>query len=457
MSQPLPQGFLWGNSTSSMQTEGAYQEGGKGPSVYDVKPATTDAGDWHVAIDEYHRYPEDIQLMANAGMNCYRFQISWSRVCPTGDGEFNEAGIAFYAQLIDQLIEAGITPMICLYHFDMPLALAEKFNGFMSRHVVDAFVRYAKTMIDRFAAKVPYWLTFNEQNLYAQQDAFLISGYDHGDQSLDDLYTISHHVMLAHATVANYLHHTTTAKIGGMLAYVQSYPATPNPQDALYAQQLDEFLNRNLLDVFVDGHYSPQVLQYIKVHDIHADIQTADLAVLAECRSDYIAFSYYQSTLIDSSRVPIGTAVNNYLLSGQRQNPQLPANEWHWAVDPTGFRLVMTAIHNSYDVPLFPVENGIGVRETYTGTPINDDYRIRYHREHIAALKAAVFEDGVPVLGYLGWGLIDIPASSGNMAKRYGLVYVDRGNHDMRTLARHPKRSYEWFKQVTTSNGAHLD
>ena len=454
----LPKDFLWGNSTSSMQTEGADQEDGKGKSVYSDRPATANASDWQVAIDEYHRYPEDIALMKAAGMNCYRFQISWSRVCPTGDGDFNEAGIAFYAKLIDDLLAAGITPMVCLYHFDMPLALAKQYNGFMSRHVVEAFVRYAKAMIDRFADKVPYWLTFNEQNLYFQPDAFLISGYDHGDRSLSDLYTINHHVMLAHATVANYLHATTHAQIGGMLAYVQTYPASPDPQDALYAQQIDEFLNRNQLDVFVNGHYSSQVLRYMANHDVDGDIQDADLAILAECHSDYIAFSYYQSTLIDSHHVPIGTAPNNYLAAGGlTQNPTLPANEWHWVVDPTGFRNLMTSVYNSYHTPMFPVENGLGVREQYDGKPINDDYRIAYHRAHLQALKAAYGEDGVPIIGYLGWGLIDIPSSSGNMDKRYGLVYVDRTNHDLRTLARIPKRSYEWFKQVTMSNGERLD
>ncbi|WP_424321272.1 glycoside hydrolase family 1 protein [Lacticaseibacillus chiayiensis] len=457
MSQPLPSGFLWGNSTSSMQTEGGWNEGGKGQSVYDIRTATNNSSDWHVAIDGYHRYDEDIGLMANQGMNCYRFQISWSRVCPTGDGDFNEEGIRFYDDLINKLLSRNITPMICLYHFDMPLALAEKYNGFIDRHVVDAFVRFGKEMINRFADKVPYWITFNEQNLYSMSTAFEKSGYLKGSQSDAELYQISHHVMVAHARIANYLHAHTHAKIGGMLAYQEVYPATSQPRDILYARRIDEFLNRNLLDVFVHGHYSSEVLTFLKNHNIDLDITEDDQKSFSQLYSDFIAFSYYRSLQISSDYVPIGVIPNRYLEFGAGQVPGLPVNEWGWNIDPTGFRNILTKTYNQYHLPMFPIENGIGIRETYTGKIISDDYRIDYYRQHIQALKAAVYEDGVKVLGYLVWGLIDIPSSSGNMDKRYGMVYVNRTNHDLKDLKRIPKKSYGWFKQVIASNGAQLD
>ena len=458
MSQPFPPGFFWGNSTSSMQTEGGSTEGGKGPSVYDVRPATATTMDWAVAIDEYHRYEEDFDLMHQAGMNAYRFQISWSRVCPTGDGEFNEEGIAFYRRQIAALLKRGITPMVCLYHFDMPLSLAKRYNGFMSRHVVAAFVRYAKRMIDEFAAQVPYWLTFNEQNLYFTSGAFDISGYLQGERTLQDIYVINHHVMVAHAQVANYLHATTTAQIGGMLAYEECYPATSNPRDAWYARQIDEFLNHHLLNVFVNGRYSAEVLTYAKRHHLDFDFTEEDRETLAAVTSDFFAFSYYRSHLIDASRVPITTAPNLYLDTGMVPNPYTQANEWGWNVDPLGFRDIMAKVYARYHLPLFPIENGIGIREVSDGRlPIQDDYRIDYHRQHLQALKAAIFEDGVECLGYLGWGLIDIPSSSGNMDKRYGMVYVNRTNHDLRDLSRTPKKSFGWFQQVIASNGAQLD
>ncbi len=336
MSQALPKGFLWGNSTSSMQTEGGWNEGGKGKSVYDDRPATDHSSDWHVAIDDYHRYDEDLDLMAQQGMNCYRFQISWSRVCPTGDGPFNEEGIKFYDDLINKLLARHITPMICLYHFDMPLALAQKYNGFSDRHVVDAFIRYGQEMVDRFADRVPYWITFNEQNLYSMSDAFTIAGYLHGPQTDEELFQISHHVMVAHAAVANYLHAHSHAQIGGMLAYSEVYPASANPRDVLYARRIDEFLNRNLLDVFVNGQYSTEFLTFIRNQRIDLDLTTDDQAIFNQLHSDFIAFSYYRSVQINSSLVPINTFPNHYLDFGAQPVPGLQANEWgcrwiHWA------------------------------------------------------------------------------------------------------------------------------
>ena len=456
MTKEMPKGFLWGNSVSSMQTEGGYNEGGKGKSVYDTFPATENSSDWKVAIDDYHNYPEDLDLMANQGMNCYRFQISWSRVNPDGDGEFNEEGIKFYDNLINELLARHIQPMICLYHFDMPLHLAEKYNGFLDRHVVDSFVNYGKKMVDCFGDRVKYWITFNEQNLYSTSETFRIAGYLKGERTDDELYQISHHVMLAHAGVANYLHKQTDNLIGGMLAYSEVYPASSLPKDVQYARQIDEFLNRNLLDVFVHGRYSNEVLTFVKNHGINMDFTDADQNVFNQLSSDFIAFSYYQSATISSSVVPDNPLPNYYLDAGGKENPFLKVSERGWSIDPLGFHDILTKTYNSYGVPMFPIENGIGVRETYDGHEIQDDYRINYHRAHIQAMKDAMFEDGVPVIGYLGWGLIDIPSSSGNMEKRYGMVYVNRGNHDLRDMKRIPKKSYGWFKKVIASNGNDL-
>jgi len=456
MTKELPKDFAWGNSTSSMQTEGAWNIGGKGESVYDIRPATKDASDWHDAIDEYHRYNEDFDLMAKQGMNFYRFQISWSRVNPTGDGDFNEEGIEFYSKLIDALLKRNITPMICLYHFDMPLHLAEEYNGFLSRHVVDAFVRYGAEMVERFGDRVKYWVTFNEQNLYHTSGAFRIAGYVKGDETIDELYQISHHVMLAHAGIANYIHEKTDCKIGGMLAYSEVYPASPAPKDILYARQINEFLNRDLLDVFVYGRYSQEVLTFVKNHGIDMDYQPKDDDVLVKVTSDFIAFSYYRSDTISAELVPEGTIPNYYLDKGIKKNPYLKASEFGWQVDPLGFRDILTKVYNEYGVPMFPIENGIGLREEFDGNEIQDDERIEYHREHIQAMKDAIFEDGVEVIGYLGWGLIDIPSSSGNMDKRYGTVYVNRTNDDLKDMKRVPKKSYWWLQHVIATNGADL-
>ncbi|MFC6314374.1 glycoside hydrolase family 1 protein [Lapidilactobacillus achengensis] len=448
--------FLWGNSVSSMQTEGAYNEGGKGPSVYDLVEPGEHRSDWKVAIDDYHRYPEDFDLMQDLGMNCYRFQISWSRVQPDGEGDFNQAGIQFYHDFIDGLLARGITPMICLYHFDMPLALAQKYHGFMSREVVAAFVRYGQKMIDEFAGKVPYWLTFNEQNLYSMPGAAKIAGALDTPDTLENILTISHHVMLAHAQVANYLHATTDAKIGGMLAYTELYPATAKPADNFYTEQINQFYNYNLLDAFTGRGYVPAFLNIIEQQGFTM-IKAGDLDVIKQQRSDFLPFSYYRSTTLNADTIKDLAELLENSGAHLQSNPYLDTTEWDWQIDPLGFRNIIVKMWNRYRLPIFPIENGIGVIETWDGhDEIQDDYRIVYHREHIQAIKDAVFIDGADVIGYLGWGLIDILSSQGDMRKRYGVVYVNRTNHDLRDMKRVPKKSYHWLKKVIASNGAEM-
>ncbi|AVK64192.1 6-phospho-beta-glucosidase [Lactobacillus sp. CBA3606] len=457
-SRKMPKDFFWGNSVSSMQTEGAWNVDGKGLSVYDVRPATATTADWHDAIDEYHRYDEDLDLMQALHMNMYRIQISWSRIVPDGDGAFNPAGLAFYDRLVDGMLKRGITPMICLYHFDMPLALAQKENGFMSRHTVAAFVRFGKKVIEHFADRVKYWITFNEHNLYFSDEAFNISGYTTGDRSLSELYTIFHHTMLAHAQLDAFVHaNYSDVKIGGMLAYTPVYPATAKPNDVFAARQLDQFLNQNLNTAFVNGHYDHEVLTFIKNQHLDYDLQPGDEAILAAMHADFLAFSYYRSTTINADKIPAHTAPNRYLNFGMESNRFLETNEWDWSIDPLGFRNLITDLYNRYQVPVFPIENGIGIREHWDGQhPIADDLRIRYHAEHLKAMKDAMFLDGAQVLGYLGWGLIDIPSSHADIEKRYGVVYVNRSNHDLKDLKRVPKKSYYWLQAVLEKNGDEL-
>ena len=273
----MDQKFFWGNSVSSMQTEGGWNEGGKSLSVYDIREASENASDWHFANDNFHHYTEDFDYMKDLGMNMYRFQISWSRVVKDGDGEFNQEGIDYYRRFIDDLIARGIEPMICLYHFDMPLHLAEKYNGFMSKEVLHAFIRYGKKMVDCFGDKVKYWITFNEQNLYHGPEAFRISGYVKGNQTDDELYQILHNIMVGHAAICNYIHETTDAKIGGMLAYSEVYPATCHPKDILVARKWDEFMNFTLLDAYVKGEYSSEMMKCIENHHINMNVLPGEM------------------------------------------------------------------------------------------------------------------------------------------------------------------------------------
>ncbi|MFC6464413.1 glycoside hydrolase family 1 protein [Marinilactibacillus sp. GCM10026970] len=458
LSKKLPKDFLWGNSVSSMQTEGGWNEGGKGLSVYDIREATETLSDWKVANDNYHEYDTDLTMMKDIGMNCYRFQISWSRVNPNGDGAFNEEGIQYYSDFIDALIYKGVEPMICLYHFDMPLHLAKTYNGFLSKEVMKAFVDFGVEMVKRFGDRVKYWITFNEQNLFHVPEVFNISGYMKGEKTIEELYQISHNVMMGHVGVANYIHEQTDCLIGGMLAYSESYPATSKPEDILLARKWDEFINYHLLDAFVHGRYSKEVLTFLKNNDINMRATSEELSELGKLKSDFISFSYYASSTLNSNLVDSKTPINFAMQKGKQPNPHLKSTEWGWQIDPLGFRDIFNKLYQRYHIPVFPIENGIGVRENWDGVnPIQDDYRIDYHREHLQAMKDAMFEDGVEVIGYLGWGLIDILSSKGDMNKRYGLVYVNRDNHDLKDMKRVPKKSYNWFKKVIQSNGEELE
>lgn len=442
--------FYWGNSSSSMQTEGAYNIGGKGPSVYDIKVPT--ASDWKDGIDAYHRYEEDFDLMKDMGMNFYRFQISWSRVNPDGDGEFNEEGIEFYDKFIDALIDRGIEPMICLYHFDMPLNLAQKYNGFLHKHVVNAFVRFGEEMVKRFSNKVKYWVTFNEQNLYSTPWAFEYGGTLTAEYNMDNLYQIAHNIMVSHARVAKYIHDNTECLIGGMLAYSNMYPATCHPMDIKVAREWDEFINYNLINAFTGKGYSRQVVNYVK-KNVQIDVTKNELEDIKNCKSDYIAFSYYCTGAISHEKIPEGTCPNEYLKFGEKVNEYVYNEKWNISMDPLGFRDIINKIYTRYEVPIFPVENGIGVHEVWDGkNPIDDEYRIEYHKKHIEAMWDAINIDGVDVLGYLGWGLIDLLSSTGDMEKRYGAVYVNRGNKEIRDMRRVPKKSYYWFKNFLGTN-----
>lgn len=446
--------FFWGNSVSSMQTEGGWNQDGKSLSVYDVIKSDPQLSNWEVANDNYNSYTKDFDLMQDIGMNMYRFQISWSRCIQNGNGEVNEAAIAYYDKFIDELLKRNIQPMLCLYHFDMPWYLAETYNGFVSKEVLAAFIRFGKIIIDQFGHKVKFWLTFNEQNHFHSEEAFNISGYLKGKHTDEELYQIAHNVMVGHAVLCNYLHgQFPDAKIGGMLAYQEIYPATCSPSDVRYAREIDEMLNYTLLDCYAAGHYSPAMMSLLKSEDINVVMTQEEMEQIQRQRNDFISFSYYASSTVTSSLVPKGVIPNRYLEFGKKDNPYLSSTDWGWQIDPLGFRDVLNKIYQRYRIPVFPIENGIGAFETWDGVHmIEDDYRIDYHKQHIKSMFDAMTIDGVEVVGYLGWGLIDILSSKGDMEKRYGMVYVNRGNKDLRDMKRVPKKSYYWFKDFLASS-----
>lgn len=454
--------FLWGGSVSCMQTEGAWNEDGKGLSIYDVMPAKEGRSDWKVAIDFYHRYKEDIALFAGMGFNSYRLSISWSRIFPDGEGEVNPAGLAFYDRVIDELLAHGIQPMICLYHFDIPLALVKKYGGWTGRGTADAFIRYAETIVRHFAGRVRHFLPMNEQNaavLVAAMSAGLLKSGADDVRTRKLMNQIQHHMFLASAGAAAAVHrYAPDAQVGGMVNFMSIYPATCNPADVMAAKEAARAYEFRMLDVFATGEYPQDQIAEWDRTGCRPDMAAGDLDFLRANPMDFIAHSYYVSAIVragegaDPMRALMGA------MTGKAEgNPYLKKSEWGWTIDPIGLRVAVNEIYRECRLPVYCIECGLGVAEEADENGyVDDQYRIDYLREHIAALKDAVATDGVDLRGFLTWGPIDILSSQGEMKKRYGFIFVNRTDTDLRDLRRTPKKSYHWFRRVIETNGEEL-
>lgn len=448
--------FLWGGSASSMQTEGAWNEGGKGVTNYDSGDSMmSNDGDWATAIDFYHRYPEDIKLLAEMGFTAYRTSLSWARILPDGEGEVNQEGLLFYDKVVDELLKNGIEPVICLNHFDIPVALLKKYGGWYAREVYEAFKKYARIVIQHFGQRVKTYFAFNEQNGSVLLSALSPDGNLSPEEQLSHMNLTYHHQFMASAAVWQYVHDLVPAgKVGGMVNYMPFYPKTSKPEDVLAAQELNQAYNFDALDIFAYGKYPERILATWKKSGFVPSSE--DLAELSKAKMDFIAHSYYQSAVVQGG-ADVKTQLMGLMSGKSDKNPYLKVTEWGWTVDPVGLRICVKEIYDRYQLPVFTVECGIGVNETLNeqGT-VEDDYRIEYFRDHLQQLKLAVEEDGVDLMGFLTWGPIDILSSQGDMNKRYGFVYVDRTNTDPKELKRYKKKSFDWFQQVIASNGENL-
>lgn len=458
----LKENFLWGGSVSSMQTEGAWNEGGKGPSIYDIgvmKSMADTSSDWKVAIDFYHRYKEDIALFAEMGFSAYRFSISWSRVIPDGEGEINEEGLQFYDDVIDELLKYDIEPVVCLYHFDIPAALLKKYGGWHRREVYEAFEKYTEVVVKRFGKRVQYYIPMNEQNA-ASTIAIQMTPRGASQQEKAQVGTAAqHHMFLAVAGVKNITQkYAPHAQVGGMVNFTPFYPKTSKPEDVLAAQTANRRVNYQILDVFTNGVYPADLLKDWADQKALPPVQEGDLAYLQSGTIDFIAHSYYQSGIAaDGMTITLETFFRDFVTGNMVKNEYLKESEWGWMIDPVGLRLAVKEMSNRYHLPVFTIECGIGVQEELNEDfTVEDNYRIDYFTEQIEQLKLAVNEDGVNLMGFLTWGPIDILSSQGEMKKRYGFIYVDRDETDLKDLKRYKKKSFDWFKQVIATNGEEL-
>lgn len=473
----LPKDFLWGGALAAHQFEGGWNAAGKGPSVVDVMTAgahgvprqiteTIEEGTFypnHEAIDFYHRYKEDIAMFAEMGLKCLRTSIGWSRIFPKGDEEEpNEAGLQFYDDVFDELIKHGIEPVITLSHFEMPLHLAREYGGFRSRKVAEYFAKFAEVCFNRYKNKVTYWMTFNEINNKMDVNNPLFLWTNSGVSVKEDenakevMYQAGHHELLASAwAVAKGKEINPSFQIGAMVSHVPIYPYSSNPEDVMLAE---EYMRQRYFfpDVQVRGYYPSYALKEFEREGYHIPFEEGDEESLRKGKVDYLGFSYYMSTTVKSDAVSDhnGDIVNGALPHGV-ENPYIKSSDWGWSIDPTGLRYTLNRFYDRYQIPLFIVENGFGaIDQVEEDGSIHDPERIQYLASHIQALKKAVEYDGVDLIGYTPWGIIDIVSfTTGEMKKRYGMIYVDRDNEGNGSMKRLKKDSFTWYQNVIATNG----
>ena len=408
----------------------------------------------HVAIDHYHHFLEDIALFAELGFTCYRFSVNWTRIFPNGDDEEpNEEGLRYYDCLLDELERHGITPLVTISHFETPLALVERYGSWENRCVVDMYLKYASTLFERWRGRVRMWLTFNEINCMSTQP-WVAGGIDSEDEAVR--MRAAYHQLLASALATRIAHEIDPEnRIGAMYAGHFAYPASPNPDDVIGTMR---FMQRMLfyLDVMCLGSYPPSKIAELGRLGIELPIEPGDSDALAAGTVDFISYSYYNTHVTGAKTAGIVKGMNG--LDTGYKNQYLKRSEWGWSIDPAGLRYSANFLYERYRLPLMIVENGLGaVDEVAEDGSIHDGYRIDYMREHLLALEKAIDHDGVPIIGYTMWGPLDIvSASTGEMKKRYGVIYVDVDDEGNGSFERWRKDSFYWYQRVIASNGRSL-
>lgn len=482
----FPKDFLWGGATAANQYEGAWDKGGRGPATSDtavavdpkkrknfhdfssvmtadkIRQALEDTEGRYPkrwGSDFYHRYKEDIALFAEMGFKTFRLSIAWSRIFPNGDDATpNEEGLAFYDKVFDELRKYQIEPLVTLSHYETPLGLSLKYEGWKDRRLIAFFETYARTVFERYKGKVNYWLTFNEINIMGL--ASYVGGglvFNDGIRNRQEEFQAAHHQFVASALAVKAAHEIDpNNKVGMMLARMQAYPATPNPLDVMEEITKD---HENLFysDVQVRGYYPSYMKRFFRENNIKVNVEPEDEELLRQYKVDFMSFSYYMSSIARSPQTQANSTATSGNFSLGEANPYLESSDWGWQIDPVGLRITLNKLYDRYQVPLFIVENGLGALDKIEEDgSIQDDYRIDYLSAHIKQMYEAI-EDGVALMGYTPWGCIDlVSASTSEMSKRYGFIYVDADDQGNGTYDRRRKKSFFWYKDVIESNGACL-
>jgi Beta-glucosidase/6-phospho-beta-glucosidase/beta-galactosidase len=479
--EAYPKNFLWGAASAAYQIEGAWQEDGKGESIWDsfvkIEGKTFEGTDGAIAVDHYHRFKEDVALMKKMGLKAYRFSVAWSRIIPDGDGEVNQKGLDFYEALVDELLNSGVEPVLTLYHWDLPQSLQDRYNGWESRKTVQAFKKYCAALYERLGEKVTYWVTMNEQNVFTSL-GYRWAVHPPAVTDIKRMYAANHIVNLANAEAINLFHKMVpNGKIGPSFGYGPMYPLTADPNDVLAAENGEAFNNDWWLDVYCKGTYPVFVMKQLQRLGIAPEVTPEDEQLLKSAKPDFLGINYYHGGTAKTNRIERPdteekkfSKTDPYLMQPKEEqaispeipmfnsvsNPYLEKTAWDWEIDPVGFRVALRRVSAKYNLPVFITENGLGAIDELTeDKQIHDSYRIEYLEKHLIELNKAIM-DGVDVIGYCAWSFTDLLSWLNGYKKRYGFVYVDRDEHEVRNLERIPKDSFYWYQKVIETDGLTL-
>jgi 6-phospho-beta-glucosidase len=457
----FPKDFLWGSSISAYQAEGGTTSDGKKISIADLSTQGTKFSDNSISSDFYNHYKEDIKLLADMGAKMFRFTLSWARIIPDGDGEINQKGLDFYDAVLDELEKYGIEPLATIYHYELPVALQEKYNGWENRQVVDDYARFAEVCLTHFGKKINKFITINEPDI--------LTMYGGHGMDLDDKQRyqrnkliVCHHFALAHARAVELCKKICpNAMIGASFGYVPVYAASKKPADRIACMNLSDVQNSYFQELFLNGRYMKNVLDYYKntTDCLLPDIEDGDLDFIKNNKCNFIALNYYKSDTCgyetshsDRNQTSFGHVPGYYSVC---DNPNLEPTDWGWEIDPIGIRVMLRDVYYRYHLPIIITENGMAAHEELEGNTVHDLYRIDYLKKHLSECKKAI-DEGVELIGYCNWSFIDLISTGHGFEKRYGLIYVDHTDQEIGTLKRYPKDSYYWYKNIIESNGKDL-
>lgn len=473
----FPKNFLWGGASAACQMEGAYLEDGKGMTVSDIQMYTKnqdrtvlkkEGGGTLSAIKElandttnlfpkrwgndfYHRYKEDLALLKEMGLQCYRTSIAWARIFPNGDDqEPNQKGLEFYDNLINEIIRNGMEPIITISHYEMPLNLVFKYGGFNNKKLISLYMKYATLVLNRYAGKVKYWIPFNQINLFYPCGFKSTGIVDQEDGStLEKYYQAAHNQFVCCALLKKHAkENNLDVSIGTMVSDRILYPKTCNPEDMVLTQRRNR-MQYFFPDVQIFGSYPEYALHYFDENKIDIKATNDEIELIKNNTMDFLSFSHYATRVINHETCTMDS-------QKFEQNPYLKPTPWEWRMDPLGFYHNINEYTDRYHCPLIIGENGFGAVDTIEDGFIHDDYRINYFQQYIDAMKQSVIE-GANIIAYCAWSPIDmISSSTSEMSKRYGFIYVDLDDFGKGTNNRIKKDSFYWYQKVIQSNGDDL-